>query len=236
MVLKFKNWDKYNKRQKDIRRPLWFAMSNEIFLDPVFSELADQERLAFLWLLCEASRQNKYGEVQVSERLFCQITGYKHSTLVSTVDKLLKSGVTAGSRQDAGGNATATRQYSTVQNTLSDPDGSDQAEPGSGEEGFNLESIYQEYPRRPGSMNKGKGLARLARIVKNRADYDLAMKAVQAYKAHLVTQGKTNTEFVKMFSSFWDSQGDWKEWATRNPSEGEFDMNAFIESTTKGTT
>lgn len=116
VTIKFKNWDKYNKRQKDIRRPLWFAMSNEIFLDPFYSELTDQERQAFLWLLCEASRQNKYGEVEVSERLFCQITGYKASVLEATLDKLLKSGVAAGSRQDGGGIATATRHNNTEHN------------------------------------------------------------------------------------------------------------------------
>jgi hypothetical protein len=115
IVLKLKNWDKYNKRQKDIRRPLWFAMSNEIFLDPFYSELSDQERQAFLWILCEASRQNKYGEVEVSERLFCQITGYKRSVLDSTLAKLLKSGVAAGARQDGGGIATATIHNNTIQ-------------------------------------------------------------------------------------------------------------------------
>jgi len=115
--LKFKNWDKYNKRQKDIRKPFWFAMSNEIFLDPLFAELSDQERLAFLYLLCEASRQNKYGECEISPRLFCQITGYKTSVLESTFDKLLKSGAAAGSRQDGGKMAAETRplQDKTVQ-------------------------------------------------------------------------------------------------------------------------
>jgi hypothetical protein len=114
--LKFKNWDKYNKRQKDIRRPFWFAMSNEIFLDPFYSDLSDQERQAFLWLLCEASRQNKYGELDVAPKLFTQITGYKCSVLDSVIDKLLKSGAAAGSRQDGGKIATATEQNITEQN------------------------------------------------------------------------------------------------------------------------
>lgn len=113
--IKFKNWDKYNKRQKDIKRPYWFAMSNEIFLDPFYSELTDQERQAFIWLLCEASRQNKYGEVEISKRLFHQITGYKCSVLDSTIHKLLKSERAAGSRQDGGRIATATRQDKTEQ-------------------------------------------------------------------------------------------------------------------------
>ena len=115
ITIRFKNWDKYNKRQKDIKRPYWFAMSNDIFMDPFYVELSDQERQAFIWLLCEASRQNKYGEVEISSRIFVQITGYKRSVLASTLDKLLKSGRAAGSRQDAGGIATATEQNRTEQ-------------------------------------------------------------------------------------------------------------------------
>jgi hypothetical protein len=113
ITIKFKNWDKYNKRQKDIKRPYWFAMSNEIFLDPFYSDLTDQEKQAFIWLLCEASRQNKYGEVEVSFRLFVLHTGYKRTTLDTTLAKLLKSGRAAGSRQDGGRIATATGQNRT---------------------------------------------------------------------------------------------------------------------------
>jgi|LakMenE18May11ns_1017448.scaffolds.fasta_scaffold9958908_4 hypothetical protein len=80
-------------------------------------------------------------------------------------------------------------------------------------EEFNLNLIYQEYPRRRGQANKGKGLERLKKMIKNQSDYELALAAVRGYKAHLISQGKINTEFVKMFSSFWDAQGDWKEWA-----------------------
>lgn len=119
MILRFKNWDKYNKRQKDIKRPYWFAMSNEIFTDAFYVDLSDQERQAFLWLLCEASKQNKYGEVEVSEKLFTQITGYKIRILNETIAKLLKSGRAAGSRQDGGRMATATEQNRTEQDIYS---------------------------------------------------------------------------------------------------------------------
>jgi len=123
--------------------------------------------------------------------------------------------VASGRLAKPSGSKPLTLTLTKNKNTLSDPTGSDHAELESGEGGFNLEQIYQEYPRRPGSMNKGKGMARLTKIVRSQADFELALKAVQGYKAHLITQGKTNTEFVKMFSSFWDPQGDWKEWAER---------------------
>jgi hypothetical protein len=217
ITIKFKNWDKYNKRQKDIKRPYWFAMSNEIFLDPFYSDLTDQEKQAFIWLLCEASRQNKYGEVDVSFRLFVLHTGYKRTTLDTTLAKLLKSGRAAGSRQDGGRIATATEQNKTIQEyTMSaqEPDGvSSISEADEGE--FNLEAIYEAYPRRKGDQRKQLGLKRLKAIIKTDDDFHLAMRSVKGYKAHLMSQNKVGTEFVKMFSSFWDSLGDWKSWAEK---------------------
>lgn len=228
--LRFKNWDKYNKRQKDIKRPFWFAISNEIFLDPFYSELSDQERQAFLWLLCEASRQNKYGEVDVSERLFCQITGYRADILCTTIAKCLKSGRAAGCRQDAGGNTTATEQNRTVQDsTLSHPDGRDDG--GDQEElpppptqtvavksRWDLDAIYREYPARRGGNKKALGLERLAKIIKSDETYDEAMRAVRNYRAEMAALGKVGTEFVAMFASFWGSKNDWREWIDKVPS------------------
>jgi hypothetical protein len=87
-------------------------------------------------------------------------------------------------------------------------------------EEFNLEQIYQEYPRRRGQANKGKGIEKLKKLIKSRTDFELALAAVRGYRLHLISQQKINTEFVKMFSSFWDAQGDWKEWAAARPSDG----------------
>jgi heme-degrading monooxygenase HmoA len=107
-----------------------------------------------------------------------------------------------------------TKQSKTKQeNTLYDSAESHREE-------FNLEQIYQEYPRRRGQANKGKGIEKLRKLIKSRTDFELALAAVRGYRLHLISQGKVNTEFVKMFSSFWDSQGDWKEWAAARPSDG----------------
>lgn len=115
MIVTFKNWDKYNIRQKDIKRPFWFAMSNSIFMDPLFADFNDQQKLTFIYLLAEASRQNKYGEVEIVVPLYSRITGYKETVLVQVLDKLLKSGRAAESRLDGGKIATATQQDITLQ-------------------------------------------------------------------------------------------------------------------------
>lgn len=65
MIIKFKEWHKFNPR-KDIKHPAWFAFSNNFFSDPKIFELSIEEVLTFIFLLCEASRNNKNGEVFVS--------------------------------------------------------------------------------------------------------------------------------------------------------------------------
>jgi len=80
--------------------------------------------------------------------------------------------------------------------------------------GWPLDLIYQEYPKRLGATGKAAGMKRLDRIIKNLDDFDLALEAVKRYARHCQAQGNTGTGFVKMFSSFWDPRGDWKEWAT----------------------
>ena len=93
-------------------------------------------------------------------------------------------------------------------NTLCDPVGSRADE-------WDLDQIYRAYPKRKGNANKGLGMKRLAKLIKTEADFDLALKAVRGYHAHLTSTGKIGTEFVAMFSSFWDAHGDWKAWAER---------------------
>lgn len=222
--IKFKNWDKYNKRQKDIKRPYWFAMSNDIFFDAFYIDLSEQERQSFIWLLCEASRQNKYGELEVSEKQFSQVTGYKISVLSAIVDKLLKSGRAAGSRQDGGIIATATEHNITEHNKeyMCDSNESHHAND------FAFEEIYKIYPKRLGATNKGKGIAKLKRIIKTPEDFQAAMNAVKAYADWCKQTGKVKTELVKMFSSFFDANNDWREWITFK-SEDKKNRYAFLE-------
>src|ERR1035437_8610886 len=48
------NWEKYNGRS-DVKNPSWFRFQNNFFTDNKVSNLNDQEKIVFVWLLCEAS-------------------------------------------------------------------------------------------------------------------------------------------------------------------------------------
>lgn len=80
---------------------------------------------------------------------------------------------------------------------------------------YDLEKIYQEYPKRYGEMKKAEGLSKLKKIIKSQQDYDLAVLAVKNYSQYVAATNRLGTDYVKMFSSFWDRQGDWKEWAVK---------------------
>lgn len=51
------NWEKFNPR-KDYKRPTWFAMSNDIFDHPDFSDFSHSDFVALLYLFCQASKRN----------------------------------------------------------------------------------------------------------------------------------------------------------------------------------
>jgi hypothetical protein len=215
MILQFKNWDKYNKRQKDIKRPYWFAHSNEIFLDPFYVELDLFERQAFLWLLCEASRQNKYGLVEVSFKLFEQVTGFKKKCLETTIDKLLKSQAAAGSRQDGGRNATATVQDSTRQDRTEICVSDETPQPSIKVSNSALEAIYSEYPKRLGNQGKADAFKSLISILKKDTTlgiYQDVLSSVRAYKSFCSRNGLVGTEKVAMFSTFFGRKQLWKDW------------------------
>lgn len=77
---------------------------------------------------------------------------------------------------------------------------------------FAYEEIYKAYPKRLGSMNKAAGINKLKRLIKTQADFDDALNAVMRYNQFCIETKKIKTELVKMFSSFFDSNGDWREW------------------------
>lgn len=131
VTIKFNNWDKYNKRAKDIKNPYWFSMSNNFFYDPEFYDFTPEEKCTFFYMLAEASRGGNYGECSIAETHYARITGLKSIVFNSTLSKLLILKVAAVSRQDGGRMAAgilplqdSTVQNKTEQNTIASSDDS----------------------------------------------------------------------------------------------------------------
>ncbi len=200
MQIKFLKWDKYNKRQKDIKRPFWFAMSNRFFRDPDLIDFTEKERLTFIYLLCEASDQNNYGQAKISVAMFSRDTGYSEAILYKTLDKLLKLKVAAEWRQDGGGNATATEQDSKQDSkqdktVLADLD---------------FEFLYKKYPLKKG---KQEGMARIKKVITSQEELDLFSMAIDRYVSDIKFRG-TEAKYIKHFSTFvgYGDKQPWRDW------------------------
>jgi hypothetical protein len=119
ITLKFQNWDKHQVR-KDYRRPHWFALSNDFALDSKLFEFTSEEKLCLIFLLCEASKQNKLGEVEILPDHWCRIVGLSTKVLMQTVEKIESVQIAYRSCTESERYNTIqynTIQYSTVQNT-----------------------------------------------------------------------------------------------------------------------
>lgn len=113
ITLKFQNWDKHQVR-KDYRRPHWFALSNDFPLDPKLFEFTNEEKLVLIFLLCEASKQNKLGEVEIHPEHWCRIVGISSKLLSQALEKIESVQIAYRTGTDPVQNPNATIQYNTI--------------------------------------------------------------------------------------------------------------------------
>lgn len=97
--------------------------------------------------------------------------------------------------------------------------------------GFDLEAIYQAYPRRLGSQAKAQGMARLKKLVTSEEKRLAILEGVEQYARECLATGKTGTSYVKTFGAFFGNQGPWKEYANAEVEE----VNQPQSSTTRQT-
>lgn len=73
---------------------------------------------------------------------------------------------------------------------------------------FNLEAVYDEYPRKIG---KTPGLAKLAKQIKTDADYEIVMRGVVAFAVAMESERRPS-EKIPHFST-WVHQEQWRDYA-----------------------
>lgn len=71
MIVEIHKWDDYNPR-KDIKRAHWFRLENTFFTDNKFFKLTHVQKLLWIALLCEASKEQR-STVEVCEELLATI-------------------------------------------------------------------------------------------------------------------------------------------------------------------
>lgn len=81
------NWTKFNGR-KDVKEPSWFKFKHKFFEDSEFYDFSHGEKLAWLYILCECSKQNKQGVTTINTQHAHHVAGIDTTTLNSTIKKL----------------------------------------------------------------------------------------------------------------------------------------------------
>jgi len=202
-----KGWAKYNKR-KDIKQPLWFALSNRLLEDSDIFSLSAEELKSWIYLLCQASQKNK-STFQISLEHAQRVCGVSPKALKSAISKLAHSDVlivTYAPRTDLYAPRTdafvkRTAQYNTIHNNTEH----NIAQNSLSDSVFDFEKIYARFPRKVG---KQRGINALKRSIKNAEDYSSLDKALDHYIAYCKANA-TEHRFIKHFSS-WVSE--WRDW------------------------
>ena len=134
MNLRFRNWDRFNRRAKEYKNPVWFSFQNDFATNRDFFDFTDQERLIFIYLLCEASAQNRSGEFSIELDHFSYHTRQKQKDILSAISKLEqkqileprdRDGIVSGSYEDrdlAVTEQNRTEHNRTEQNTFASSD------------------------------------------------------------------------------------------------------------------
>lgn len=75
---------------------------------------------------------------------------------------------------------------------------------------FDFEIPYKQYPKRDGDQAKGKAIKKLKSKITTIEEFERFTTAVKNYASYVRKKGWENTEHVKMFFTFVNS--DWTEW------------------------
>mgnify|MGYP000992233622 CR=1 FL=1 len=135
IILKFKNWGEYQKRHGGIKNPIWFSFANDFATNKNFHSFSDSERLIFIYLLCEASKENDNGQLSIDIDHFSYITKNKTKDILSCIEKLKEKQIledrdrdAIGTRSDPVQNAITTGQDKTGQDNTSSENSSHRSE------------------------------------------------------------------------------------------------------------
>lgn len=203
MIIRFKNWEKYNGRN-DIKTFTWFRMSNSFLQDPKIFALEIEEVYAMLYLLCEASKSGKKGEAFIN-RDHARNTSRVESRVLDRTIKKLKSLQLLEVRTLRGCYA----ELSTTDNTDTTNKQTNKQLPDSAfaepRRVFDFESLYKKYPRKEG---KQRGIAVCQAQIRSQEDFAALSLAIDRYTAH-VKKTAMEPKYIKHFSSF---MGGWRDW------------------------
>jgi len=192
IIVTVSKWADFNYR-KDITAPSWFRFAHKFFEDAQFYDFTHSEICAWLYILCQASKESS-GEILINLKHLEIVGRIKLRVFKSALQKLERNGIVT-TKLGAVTSACSTEQNKTEQDrTILSP----RAKPS------DFDSVYRLYPRNEG---KTKGLEYLA---KNHCVDDLPNleAAASNYSSHCRRE-RTEKKYIKLFSTW---VRDWPDW------------------------
>ena len=212
MQITFSNWEKYQPR-KDIKSPTWVAVKNDFAINQNFHKFLKDEKLCFIYLLCEASKTNKNGMVIIDFDYHSELFKISIDTIKQTIEKLKDNGICTQSVRAR----TRSERTRALQTDSTDSTGQDKTNKQSSaivanapETVFNLDELYQLYPLKKG---KSLGMEKLKRVIRSQKDFDDFKTAINKYTQDIKSKG-TEPRYIKQFSTFVGSDKiqPWRDW------------------------
>ncbi len=223
------NWEKYNAR-KDIKNPWWFKCSNGLLEDPDMWLLDDSELKAWLYILCQCSKQKKKTITVLFDHA-SRTSNVNISSLKSCIKKLVKKRILEESvrdpyairtnhvqqirleeKREEESNTCSKQEKAAVASApdiLAQKSLGQSKQPQKSKQGIlDIESIYLAYPKKIG---KKRGLKALQNAIKTPERLLAAHKALDNYKRYLKAEKKT-LQYTKLFSTFVSEIEDWEKW------------------------
>jgi len=225
LQITFNNWEKFQPR-KDIKSPTWVAVKNDFTINQDFFRFTNDEKLCFIYLLCEASKTNKNGMVIINFDYHSELFKISVDVIKQTIEKLEQNGICTQSvrtrTQSVRTRYVKDRQTDSTDST--DSTGQDKTNKQSSaivanapETVFNLDELYQLYPLKKG---KSLGMEKLKRVIRSQKDFDDFKTAINKYTQDIKSKG-TEPRYIKQFSTFVGSDKiqPWRDWLDEGAGE-----------------
>lgn len=210
--IEFLNWEKYQGKGKHWNNASWFRIQNNLDEHPLYDLLNDAEFRFFIFLMCLISRRaHKDGTVETMFNTLSRTSSVKKNDIKNAIKKLeslqiLKTTVSVVCPSNVRG-MSATLHNITLHNKYTCSLAPRASENDQNFDHFDFETLYAAYPRKIG---KKRGMQICNKRIRNQADFDALRKAIDNYAMHCKHE-KTETQYIKHFSTFMNSYEDWIE-------------------------
>lgn len=218
LQITFNNWEKFQPR-KDIKSPTWVAVKNDFTINQDFFRFTNDEKLCFIYLLCEASKTNKNGMVIINFDYHSELFKISVDVIKQTIEKLEQNGICTQS--------VRTRTQSVRTRYVKDRQTDRQTDTHAAiAADLDFEMLYRAYPRKIG---KAKAFGVLKKTIKTKDDYDALALAITNYCA-LVKKENVEPRFIKHFSSFVGSLNNqvWRDYISIENSESKKQTKSYF--------